>query len=330
MAASQQHTPVEEEAPAAARPGERETAPGPAGGPPASTKPGTQKPGRRRRVETTLFTLPAFLFQLSWGWYPMIMAFVLSFTDAALRRPVQFTGLESYQRIWDDPLVAQSFRVTAVYTVLSITLTFFIPIFVAILLMEMSRRHIRWMMLLWFLPLSGVASTVLFRYMFNAQYGLFQWVATKVLGLPPQPFLNSADQVLFWLVVPGILFFGPGLIYMATLQSIPASYFEAAEIEGAGFWRKMWTISLPRLRPIISMLLIFAIIGSTQAFEFPTIMTGAEGSPGGAARTVVMYLFQLLQQLRYADATALGVYLFVITMTLVVIQRRFFREDPDT
>lgn len=322
MAASQQQTPAVEDAAGRAGPD------GP-GEPPVKSK-AAPRPSRRRRVETTLFTLPAFLFQLSWGWYPMIMAFVLSFTDASLRRPVEFTGMESYQRIWDDPLVAESFRVTAVYTVLSIGLTFFIPIFVAILLMEMGKRHVRWMMLLWFLPLSGVASTVLFRYMFNAQYGLFQWVATDVLGLSPQPFLNSADQVLFWLVVPGILFFGPGLIYMATLQSIPASYFEAAEIEGAGFWRKMWTISLPRLRPVISMLLIFAIIGSTQAFEFPTIMTGKEGSPGGAARTVVMYLYLLLQQLRYADATALGVYLFLITMLLVVIQRRFFREDPDT
>jgi multiple sugar transport system permease protein len=207
-------------------------------------------------------------------------------------------------------------------------LTFAIPIFVAILLMEMPKRHIRWMMLLWFLPLSGIASTLLFRYLFNAQYGLFQYLATEFLGLEPQPFLNSSDQVLFWLVFPGILFFGPGLIYMATLQGIPQSYYEAAEIEGAGFFRKIWTVSLPRLRPVISMMLIFAIIGTSQAFEYPLIMTG--GGPGGASRTVVMYLYSLLQGLRYADATALGVYLFLVTMVLVIVFRRFFREDPDT
>jgi multiple sugar transport system permease protein len=281
----------------------------------------------RRRLEGALFITPAFLFQLSWGWYPLVMAFVISFTNARFRGPIEFTGLESYLRMWNDPLVGQAFKVTAIYTVLSIGLTFMIPIVVAILLMEMPRRHIRWMMLLWFLPLSGIASTLLFRYMFNAQYGLFQYVATDILQLPPQPFLNSGSQVLFWLVFPGILFFGPGLIYMATLQGIPASYYEAAEIEGAGFWRKIWTISLPRLRPVISMLLIFAVIGSSQVFEFPMIMTG--GGPGGASRTVVMYLYDLLRSLRYADATALGVGLFLVTMVLVVIQRRFFREDPD-
>jgi multiple sugar transport system permease protein len=285
------------------------------------------KPSRRRRLEGALFVTPAFLFQLSWGWYPLVMAFVISLTNARLRGDVKVTGLESYLRMWNDPLVAQSFRVTAIYTALSIGLTFMIPVIVAILLMEMPRRHMRWMMLLWFLPLSGIASTLLFRYLYNAQYGLFQWVATEVLGLPPQPFLNSSTQVLFWLVFPGILFFGPGLIYMAALQGVPASYYEAAEVEGAGFWRKLWTISLPRLRPVISMLLIFAVIGSTQVFEFPLIMTG--GGPGGASRSVVMYLYELLRSLRYADATALGVYLFLGTMVLVVIQRRFFREDPD-
>ncbi|MGW0228851.1 carbohydrate ABC transporter permease [Actinopolymorpha singaporensis] len=287
----------------------------------------TPRLSRRRRLEGALFVTPAFLFQLSWGWYPLLMAFVISFTNARFRGPVEFTGLTSYLRMWRDPLVGEAFKVTAIYTVLSIGLTFMIPVVVAILLMEMPRRHIRWMMLLWFLPLSGIASTLLFRYMFNAQYGLFQWVATEVLHLSPQPFLNSGNQVLFWLVFPGILFFGPGLIYMATLQGIPASYYEAAEIEGAGFWRKIWTISLPRLRPVISMLLIFAVIGSSQAFEFPLIMTG--GGPGGASRTVVMYLYELMRSLRYADATALGVFLFVVTMVLVVIQRRFFREDPD-
>jgi multiple sugar transport system permease protein len=303
---------------------------GPPPGPPdiASASPATQKLSRRRRLEGGLFIAPAFLFQLSWGWYPLLMAFVISLTNARFRGPIEFTGLESYARMWNDPLVAQAFKVTAIYAALSLALTFMIPIVVAILLMEMPKRHIRWMMLLWFLPLSGIASTLLFRYMFNAQYGLFQYIATELLHLPPQPFLNSSDQVLFWLVFPGILFFGPGLIYMATLQGIPASYYEAAEIEGAGFWRKVWTISLPRLRPVISMLLIFAVIGSSQVFEFPLIMTG--GGPGGASRTVVMYLYDLLRSLRYADATALGVFLFVVTMALVIIQRRFFREDPDT
>jgi multiple sugar transport system permease protein len=281
----------------------------------------------RNRLEKWLFVAPAVLFQLSWGWYPMVVAFILSLTNARPRGPISFTGLESYTRIWNDPLTWQAFQVTAIYAVMSIVLTFMIPIFVAILLMEMPKRRMRWMMLLWFLPLSGISITILWRYLYNAQYGLFQYFATDVLGLPPQPFLNSSDQVLFWLIFPGILLFGPGLIYMAGLQGIPASYYEAAEVEGASFFRKIWTVSLPRLRPIISMTLTFAIIGSLQAFDWPQIMTG--GQPGGASRTVVMYLYSLLGNLRYADATALAILLFAVIMFMTIIYRTFVREDPD-
>ncbi|MEP7291214.1 MAG: sugar ABC transporter permease [Chloroflexota bacterium] len=281
----------------------------------------------RGRFERWAFLAPAVLFQLSWGWYPMVVAFILSFTDARPRGPISITGLESYTRIWNDPLTWQAFQVTAIYAVMSIVLTFMIPIFVAILLMEMKPKTMRWMMLLWFLPLSGISTTILWRYLYNGQYGLLQYLATNVLGLPPQPFLNSGDQVLFWLVFPGILLFGPGLIYMAGLQGIPQSYYEAAEVEGAGFFRKIWTISLPRLRPIISMTLTFAIIGSLQAFDWPQIMTG--GQPGGASRTVVMYLYSLLGNLRYADATALALILFAVIMGITIAFRTFFREDPD-
>jgi len=294
-----------------------------------SDAPATAVPrqNRRRRLETVLFVLPALLFQLSWGWYPLVAAFLLSFTNARIRSPIAFTGLESYLRMWRDPLAIQAFRVTALYTALSILLTFVVPIIVAIFLMEMPRHIIRWMMVLWFIPLSLIASTLVFRYMFNTQYGIFQWVATDLLHLPSQPFLNSAAQVNFWIVFPGLLFFGPGLIYIATLQGIPRSYYEAAEIEGAGFWRKIWTISLPRLRPVISMLLLFSIIDSSQSFELQQIMTA--GGPGGASRTVVLYIYTLLQDLRFADATVVGIYLFLAVMAIVIIFRLFVDDDPD-
>jgi multiple sugar transport system permease protein len=292
-----------------------------------TTTPVTTQVTRRNRFEKWAFLIPAILFQLFWGWYPMVVAFLLSFTNARPRGPLTYTGIESYIRIWNDPLTAQAFRVTATYAVMSIILTFIIPILVAILLMEMKPRTMRWMMLLWFLPLSGISTTILWRYLYNAQYGLFQYIATDILNLPPQPFLNSSDQVLFWLIFPGILLFGPGLIYMAGLQGIPQSYYEAAEVEGTSFFRKIWTISLPRLRPIISMTLTFAIIGSLQAFDWPQIMTG--GQPGGASRTVVMYLFSLMGSLRYADATALAILLFAVIMVITIVYRTLFREDPD-
>ncbi|HEY5002657.1 MAG TPA: sugar ABC transporter permease [Ktedonobacteraceae bacterium] len=282
---------------------------------------------RRSRIETWLFIIPAILFQLLWGWYPLAVAFGISFTDAQPILPSKFTGLQSYVRVWQDPLVAQAFRVTFTYAGLTIALTFLIPIIVAILLMEMPPRVMRWMMLLWFLPLSSIASTILWRYVYDNQIGVFEYIATQVLHLPHQLFLDDPNQVLFWIIFPGILLFGPGLFYMASLQSIPTSYYEAAEVEGAGFWRKIWTISLPRLRPVISVLLTYAIIGSLQEFNGPYILTG--GGPEGASRTVVLYLYSYIQNIRYADGTALSIYLFAVILAIVIVFRFLFKEDPD-
>ncbi len=289
-----------------------------------------QKPSMRRRMQMMLFVLPGFLFQLTWGWYPILVAFFLSFTNSRFlggEGEMKWVGTENYRRILKDPLVEQAFEVTFKYATLTIVLTFVIPIFVAILLMEMPDSSRRWMMLLWFLPLSGIASTILWRFVFNVEYGLMQYIITN-LGLPEQRFLNDADMVLFWLIFPGILLFGPGLIYMATLQGIPVSYYEAAEIEGASFWRKIWTISLPRLRPVIAMMLTFAIIGSLQQFQWPQIMT--RGEPGGASRTVVMYLYTMWGEFRFGDSVALAFVLFAVIMTVTIIYRTLFKEDPDS
>jgi multiple sugar transport system permease protein len=285
-----------------------------------------RKLSRRSRLESTLFTLPAFLFQLTWGWYPLLIAFFITLTNAPLFGQPQFVGLQNYMRVWNDPLVAEAFKVTLIYAALSILLTFVIPIIVAIFLMEMPRRHLKWMMTLWFLPLSGIASAVLWRYFYDRDIGILQQFLT-FLGFPPQQLLFDPNLVLFWLILPSFLLFGPGLIYMATLQSVPQSYYEAAEVEGARFWRKVWTISLPRLRPIISMMLIFAIIGSMQTFEWPLLMTG--GGPGGASRTVVIYIYDKLKTLNYADATTISVYLFALIMALVALYNLVFKSDPD-
>lgn len=281
---------------------------------------------RRSRLEMILFLVPGFIFQTAWGWYPIIVAFFLSMTNVRYKTDMSWVGTENYNRMLLDPSVGKAFGVTFNYALLSILLTFVIPIIVAILLMEMPRRTMRWMMLLWFLPLSGIASTILWRYFYNTDYGLFQYILTG-LGFPPQRFLSDANMVLFWLIVPGLIFFGPGLIYMAALQGIPASYYEAAEVEGASFWRKIWTISLPRLRPVISMMLTFAIIGTLQEFNWPQIMT--EGQPGGASRTIVMYVYNMWQQLRLGDATALAVMVFAVILVITIIFRTVFKEDPD-
>ena len=289
----------------------------------------TQRSVRRRRspLAIILMLLPAILFQLAWGWLPVVVSIWLSLTSADIMTSPTFVGLNNYHHLFTDPQVFDAFRITFLYSGMNIVLTFFIPIFVGIFIMEMPRRVTYWMMFLWFLPLSGISTIMLWRYFYDPNYGLFQFIATSVLHLPPQKFLQDPNQVLFWLVFPNILFFGPGLLYMAALQGIPTSYFEAAEVEGASMWRKIWTITLPRLRPIIMLTLFLAIASSLQPFDLPKLLTN--GDPFGSSRTIMMYLYTLIDSTRYGDATALSCMIFLITMAMIIGFRSVFKEDPD-
>lgn len=287
---------------------------------------------RRSQLEIWMFLVPAILFQLAWGWYPLVMGIIISFTDGAVADNPNYVGFANYVHMITDPVVGDSLRITYLYSGLQILLTFVIPIFVAILIMEMPKRVTFTMLFLWFIPVSGITSLILMRYFYDPSYGLFQFVFTQILHLPAQKFLDDSNMVLFWLVFPSILFFGPGTLYMATLQGIPGSYFEAAEVEGAGFWRKIWTITLPRLRPVIYLTLFLAIVASLQPFDGPKILTngGPPGGIAGSSYTVMMYVYDLItNKLRYADASALASIIFFISLAMGIVFRAIFKEDPD-
>jgi multiple sugar transport system permease protein len=226
-----------------------------------------------------------------------------------------------------DPLTPQVFSNTFYYAALSLGLTFVIPIFVSILLMEMSPRVIRIMMVLWFLPIASTAGIVLWKYFYNPKLGLLNGLL-ETLNLPKQEWLDNPALAMISLVLPGLILFGPGLMYIASLQGVPEELYEAAELEGAGFFTKIWRITLPRLRPVVAMMMIFSVIGTLQVFEQPFIMTG--GGPGYVTRTVALHVYNLaFLGYNLGKATALAVVLFFVIMTLVVIQRRYFRETLD-
>ena len=226
-----------------------------------------------------------------------------------------------------DPLILTAFTNTFWFAFLSLSLTFLIPIFVSILLMEMKAHTIRVMMVLWFLPVASTASIAIWKYLYNPRLGLLNGWLTG-LGLPPLKWLDDPTLAMFCLVLPGLILFGPGLIYIAALQSIPDELYEAAELEGAGFFTKIRVVTLPRLRPIIAMMLLFSLIGSLQVFEMPFILTG--GGPGYATTTVVMHIYNLaFTSYNLGKATALAIVLFFVIMGLVAIQRRLYKENAD-
>src|SRR5438270_840995 len=118
------------------------------------------------------FTIPGLLVQFFFGWFPVGFAFVEAFQEYYFAKDPQPAGLKNFQDVFADPLVLNAFKNTFLYAALSIGLTFFIPIFVSILLMEMPRRTVRWMMILWFIPVASTAGIAIWKYMYHARLGL--------------------------------------------------------------------------------------------------------------------------------------------------------------
>jgi len=277
--------------------------------------------------EKWLLYLPAIVANVIFGWYPLALGIIVGFQKYYLIKPADFVGLENFRRIFYDEMTPIVFRNTLYYTSLHIGLVFFVPIIVSILLMEMKKSLIRAMMLLWFIPTAQMAGLVIWKYFYNVNYGLFNGILT-FLRLPTLGWLNDASLAMICIVLPGLIMFAPGLIYIASIQGIPDELYEASHLEGATLWQQIWYITLPRLRPIISVLLLLAIINSMQVFTQPMVMTG--GGPGVTTTTVVMRFFSLaFTNLQFGLAGALAILLFILILSILIIQRKYFKENLD-
>jgi len=274
-----------------------------------------------------LFYGPGLILNLLFGWFPLVLGLIVGFQKYYIIRPATFVGLENFEDLLYNPLFFIVFRNTLYYTALQIGLVFFIPIIISILLLEMKKSTIRIMMILWFIPIAQMAGIIIWKWFYSVNYGIFNGILIT-LGMPTSQWLNSSRIAMFCLVLPSLLLFGPGLIYIALLQNIPNELYEAAELEGASIWQKIWHITLPRLRPIIAMMLLLSIIRDMQVFTQPYVMTG--GGPGAATYTVVMKYFALaFKDLKFGQGGALGLILFLLIMGLIIIQRKYFKENVD-
>jgi multiple sugar transport system permease protein len=232
--------------------------------------------------------------------------------------------------------VGRVWRNTLYYAALALGLTFFIPIFVSILLMEMKPWVIRIMMILWFFPIAGMASLVLLKFFYNVDYGLLNGLIAKAYDLMGKPlvervfprWLNSPSIAMLCLVLPNIIMFSPGMIYIANLTGMPQDLYDAAEIDGCGFFRKIRHVTLPRMRPLIVTMLIFSVLSSFQAMGDVMILTG--GGPGNSTMVMGYYIYKLtFDYLEIGRGNALAMVFFVFLMILTALQRKYVREDND-
>ncbi len=289
---------------------------------------------RREAIAGYLFISPWLIGFLVLILGPILASLYLSLTDYQIVKAPTFVGLDNYRRMLDDDLVWQALKVTSIYVAVSTPLVLLLSFAVAVLMNQRVRGVGVWRTI-FYLPnlVPLVASTMLWLWLFNPQFGLINLLLRRV-GVEGPLWLRSTDWALPSLILMSLWSVGgPMLVYLAGLQGIPTELYDAVAVDGGGAWARFWTITVPMMTPVIFYNLVLGLIAGFQVFAQPFIMTG--GGPRYATLFYVLYLYEnAFQYFRMGYASALAWLLFLIILVLTVLMFRwsafwvYYEGDP--
>ncbi|MCY3658252.1 MAG: sugar ABC transporter permease [Caldilineaceae bacterium] len=278
---------------------------------------------KRRRVQRTLagyfFISPGLLGLALFLVGPLIYSLWLSLTEWDIISPPVFVGLENFRTAFlDDKLFWVSLYVTIRYTLVAVPLTL-VAALAAALLLDLNIRGISGFRAIYYLPAMtpAVASVVLWRWIFNSEFGLLNYILDFV-GLPKVEWLISADVVMYSFWIMALWSIGPMMIiFLAGLHGVPRTLYEAAEVDGANAWRKLWAVTIPQLSPVILFNLVIGLINTFQVFTAGYLLTA--GGPKNATLFYVLYTYRnAFEWLKMGYAASLSWVLFAIVMVMTI------------
>ena len=278
----------------------------------------------KKKIYPQWFLIVPLLLYIAFFLFPSVLGVLYSFTDWNSRTSVNglhFIGLQNYIEIFtSNKDYASGISHTLMFTVISNVVKLIPALFLAILLQEGIKGKGVYRTL-FYLPsiLPFVIIGLVFKSVLNYNTGLLNMILdTLQLGFLKQKWLSDLDVV--WKSIFGVdAWRGIGYvmtIFIAGLNAIPKSYYEAAEIDGANFWHKLWFITLPMMTGSIMINLVFGITYGLKVFDIVYVLTN--GGPGHATEVLTTYAFQLYSNGQYGMSTALNAILLVITAVIGV------------
>jgi multiple sugar transport system permease protein len=275
---------------------------------------------RRGGVSTLLFAAPLILVFAVFSWWPILQSVLMSFQRTNLITS-EWVGLENFANVLGDPLLGRAVLNTLYFAGLALVFGFPVPVVLAVLMSEVRRGRGLYSALV-YLPvvIPPVVAVLLWKFFYDASpTGVFNTILGW-FGVDPQPWLQHAGSAMPSLVLEATWAAAGGsvIIYLAALLSVPPELYDAAEVDGAGIWRKLWHVTLPQLRGVLFVMLILQILATAQVFLEPFLFTG--GGPNNATVTVLLliyrYAFQNSLGGDYGEATALSVLLAIVLALL--------------
>lgn len=270
---------------------------------------------KRENKAGFIFLLPWMLGLLFITAGPMIASLWLALTNYNMLQAPQFIGLQNFTRMFQDPRLLNSLRVTFEYVVISVPIQLMIALAAAMVL-DRGMRALPFYRSVFYLPSllgSSVAVAILWRQIFD-KGGLVNQVL-GLLGMHNLPgWISDPRFALGTLIILNVWTFGaPMIIFLAGLRQIPTVYYEAASIDGAGRWTRFRKVTLPLLSPIVFFNLILQMIGAFQSFTQAFIVSGGTGGPSDSTMFYSLYLYQQgFNQFDMGYASAMAWLLFVI------------------
>lgn len=282
---------------------------------------------RKEALAAFGFLAPNFIGFLVFTSLPVFASLGLSFMEWDLFSPLRFVGLDNFIRLFQDPFFWK-FCWNTLYLMGSIPLSMAGSLMLALALNQ-KLKGIVFFRSVYFLPTicSGVAIYMLWRLLYNSDFGLFNLSIAKLgeifhLPLKGPNWLTDeawAKPALMIMTVWGSVGGYNMILYLAALQGVPKDLYEAAQIDGANSWQKFWNVTWPQISPTTFFIATMSIIGGFQSgFDPAFVMTG--GGPNGSTTTIIYYLFNNAfqwHQMGYAAAIAWVLFLIIFLFTLV-------------
>jgi len=280
-----------------------------------------------------MFLAPNIIGFLLFSLLPVGATLVISLLNWDLIRDPEFVGFQNYTTLLTrDPIFREVLFNTAYFVIGVVPASIIISLVLA-LVMNNGLKGISLFRAIFFIPVitSSVAVAMLWRWLYNTDYGLIN-VGLDALGLPYIPWLTSTDWAMPAVIIMAVWkSLGYNMvIYLAGLQGISPTLYEAAALDGAGGWARFRDITLPLLGPTTFFILVISVINSFQVFDLTFILT--QGGPGIATTTIVMYIYDQgfrYFQMGYAAAIAwvLFIIIFLITLAQMQYQKRWVHYD---
>ena len=283
-----------------------------------------------------VFIAPAVIILTVFSIVPIIVAFLISFTDLDLKgladwSNVSFIGMDNYSALFSDELFHKSIFNTLFYVIIGVPLVIMFSLGIALLLNYGTSKLFTVFRGVYYMPsiTNIIAVAVIWGFLYNTEYGLFNYILS-LLDVEKIPWLGEPTIAKLSLIVLAV-WKGIGInmiIFLAALQGIPKSYYEAAEMDGANRWQVLWNVTIPLLRYATFFVTVTTLIGWLQFFEEPFVMTN--GGPLDGTISMALFIYQKgFQFSEFGYAAAGSFILFIIIIIITLLQFKMRKSDTE-